>query len=201
MLLTQINQQKKNKWFYDCFINDAFAFTLSQSELNRLQLKVGMTLSQEVLESIYNKYVFKRAKKKAVSLLKRKDRTKYEIESKLKEARFNDYVIQSVIDHLKSNHLINDKKYFENYVSYYKTKKSLKKIQYDLRLKGIKREYLEMIGDLYQNEESTAYKLLDKKYNIEVDTKEKMMAYLIRKGFKYDSAKKVVEQWLTSNEK
>lgn len=200
MIITKIEKQKNNNKRYSIFIDNEFAFGIDEIDLLYYKLKENEPLDNEKYEYILNKLLLKRAKDKALKYLGYKMRSKNQVIKKLQEYEFPSNVIDKVIRVLEKYNYINDEDFAKAFI---KDKLNLKghgvfKISYDLKMLGVDEEIFKkyLYDDEFINEEEKAKDLLLKKLgnkNIEdlgYKEKQKIYAYLARRGFSYDSIKK-----------
>ena len=86
------------------FIDGEFAFVLYKGEIRDYHIKTGEEISSPVLNEITNEVIPKRAKKRAMNLLQKRDYTEYKLTEKLREGLYSDEVIAETIEFLKSYH-------------------------------------------------------------------------------------------------
>jgi regulatory protein len=131
----------------------------------------------------------KRAKKRALFLLEKMDRTEQQLRRKLKENGYPDEIVTRALDYVKQYHYIDDARYAKQYISYHKEKDSRQKILYDLLQKGVKKELivslLEEEGEWSQREQIMRW--LEKKnyagHCTQEKEKRKIYQFLLRKGY------------------
>ncbi|MBO4214220.1 MAG: regulatory protein RecX [Lachnospiraceae bacterium] len=142
--------------------------------------------------------MIKDAKKRALSVLERRDRTKKELIDKLTEDGYPSSVVNTAIEYVESYHYLDDSRYAENYIRYHKNNKSKKAVKLYLKDKGIDIETIDAaIEKEYDNDEKEMIKelFIKRHYNPETaDYKEKnrMMAYCMRRGFSLDDIKSLL---------
>ena len=112
------------------------------------------------------------------------------------------------IGYVKSYGYIDDRKYAEDYIAYHMENKNRKRMELDLYRKGIDRKLIGEILDGMQEEGevpdefSMAKKILEKKnYDPETATnkeKQKISAFLYRKGFDMDIIRNVLSLDISS---
>jgi len=113
-------------------------------------------------------------------------------------------MIYQIVEKLKSYNFINDKDFAKFWIEQrIKHKhKPIRAIEFELKQKGINRdmmdEYLSQFEDQSKFDLDNAKELADKKMNFyrNLDPKkrnEKVMGFLLRKGFSYDIVKKVIK--------
>lgn len=125
-----------------------------------------------------------------------KKRTEAEVKRKFKN-EIELEVLEKIIEELKFNNYINDKKYIERVVNDFiaLNKLSIKEIKYKLYTKGIKNDLIDTyISDnfekLYLFEINSAKKIVQKRKE---DSNEKIQSFLDKKGYNIDIIKKVLE--------
>ncbi|MBS5794141.1 MAG: RecX family transcriptional regulator [Clostridiales bacterium] len=200
MIITKIEKQKNNNKRYSIFIDNEFAFGIDEIDLLYYKLKENEPLDNEKYEYILNKLLLKRAKDKALKYLGYKMRSKNQVIKKLQEYEFPSNVINKVIKVLEKYNYINDEDFAKAFI---KDKLNLKghgvfKISYDLKMLGVDEEIFKkyLYDDEFINEEEKAKDLLLKKLgnknieDLDYKEKQKIYAYLARRGFSYDSIKK-----------
>ena len=73
-----------------------------------------------------------RAKKRALYLLTDQDRTEKQLREKLEKTGYSGQVIEETIEYVRSFGYIDDLRYSVRYIEYYRSKKSVKRLRYDL---------------------------------------------------------------------
>lgn len=197
MIVTAIEQTSKNK--YRIYVEEEFAFVLYKGELSRFHIHEGGEISESVYKEIRTEVILKRAKKKAMYLLNISDRTERELQEKLEREEFPDWAVQQAVSYVKSFGYINDERYIENFIRSKKEKESRKSIYAKLCRKGLDGEKIQDLMELYfeeTTENETISNLLRKKGfcrdTADAKEKQKMAAYLARKGFSYSAIRESV---------
>lgn len=136
--------------------------------------------------------IFLKAKETAFRLLAGRDYSELEIRKKLKEKQFPLEIADKTIDYLKEYQYLDEKRLISSYLAGNK-KKSRRMILFKLKEKGISEEAVcrVMEEEGWQNDTAVIYALQKKLNgkNIELltwDEKQKINAYLYRKGFTMD---------------
>lgn len=142
----------------------------------------------------------KKAREKAVYYLQFSGKTENELRKKLAEQEFSPASVNYAIDFVKKYRYLDDEDYARRFVEKNGNKKSRKQITYELTQKGISREILELVfEDMDVDEETQIMKILEKRnYPCEDagrDEKQKISAYLARKGFSYDAIASALFQY------
>jgi len=205
MVITDIREanagRSERKKAYRIFIDDKFAFLLYEDEMEQFNLSVGTEISPDVYETIED-FVLKRARHKALNIIKYSDKTEKEICLRLKEEYYTDDIIEKAIEYLKIYNYLNDERYAENYVRSRKNKESRFSIESKLQSKGINKGVLEKIiaGEYEINDEDSDPEILainkiiqkkcDNPTNLSYTDKMKLINMLKRKGFNSDKINK-----------
>lgn len=197
--ITKIELQKNNPNKVSIFIDELFAFGAFVDDLLDYGIKKGMTLTEEEYNNLVEKLQFRKAKYKALEYLGTGNKTEMQIRKKLCEKEFDENVIALVIDFLEEYRYIDDENFALRYSDYHSKskRKSIKQIKYELYQKGVDNKYFG--NTLEENEkveqENIQYFLNKYKYNEEIDPvkKNKILNRLLRKGFRYDSIKKIIK--------
>lgn len=183
------------------FIDGEFAFVMYKGEFRDYGIKLEAEISDETYESIISVLLPKRATKRAMNLLQKRDYTEAKLREKLSEGLYPQEAIDAAIEYVKSYHYLDDERYARDYITYHMPTKSKNRIVQDLSNKGIKKDILiPILEELYEEEDldpetSQIEALLQKKhYSKDLDYKEqqKIIAFLLRRGFSLDKVKRVI---------
>ena len=90
------------------YVDGEFAFILYRGEIRNYRLRTGEEISSPVFDEINNSLIPKRAKKRAMNLLQKRDYTEYKLREKLKEGFYTDEIIDDTIEYLKSYRYLDD---------------------------------------------------------------------------------------------
>jgi regulatory protein len=196
MTVTKIELLQKGK--YRVYLNDEFAFILYKGELKKYHLDVDKVLSEEQYQMILDGTLLKRAKLRAMHLLKDMDRTEQQLTNKLKDNGYPTEVIEAAIEYVKSYHYVDDREYARRYAEYRALEKSKKQITFDLVKKGISKEIIqEVLADINFDETNIIVKLVEKKCRNKdlssLQEQQKICRFLMAKGFTYEQIRDALE--------
>lgn len=189
-------------------IDGEFAFVLYKGELTVYSIKEGEDIDENNYTELMEKVLPKRVKLRAMNLLKNRSYTTAQLTDKLILGGYSSALIKQAIDYVASFGYINDEQYAIDFIEYNKDKKSRKKIQMDLFQKGISDQIFlaawdEVVGDdnkLLEREQIIHW--IEKKHFVaqgaSYEEKQKMMAFLYRKGFSIDSIRNLLLLDITS---
>lgn len=139
---------------------------------------------------------------KAVNLLAFKDRTTYEIRQKLSERGYSSNDIQDAVEKLTYYGYLNDKNYTISYIRDNTSKKGKRLIDNELIQKGIDKSVLADSYELVDVDElSTVEEIYVRRYASSDISDDKgyrrVVGYFLRRGFTYDTVKKVLNKYKT----
>lgn len=191
-IVTSIEQQAKSDDRYSVFIDNEFAFGISDFDLYNLKIRVGDHIDEERLKLIENVISVDKCKNYATNLVSKKMYTKKEITDKMLNKGFSNTAVSEVVSILEEYGYIDDRVYAELYVREYMKKYGVKKLSYNLKLKGISDDLInEFCTNIDNNEE--LLKLIKSKIRTDInDRKEfdRIVRQFLAKGFEFEQIKK-----------
>lgn len=200
MKVTRVEEMTKSR--SKVFIEQEFAFVLYKGELRLYHICDGADISRADYEEIMNKVLPKRAKLRAMNLLKKREYTTKQLYDKLKEGGYPEQVIREALDYVAGYHYTDDLRYAVDYITNHEAVRSKRRIEQDLKDRGIDRTVLEKAWQQWkqkggvQDEEAMIRQLLKKRnYDPETaDIKEQQKTYgfLLRKGFSADAVRRML---------
>ncbi len=157
-------------------------------------------------QSIDEKELLQKGKKRALRLLERKDYTQKELVNKLKKDGYSEELVEKIIEYIDGYHYLDDTRVAENFIRGRMEYKSKRELEYMLKQKGISEAEIDIVmTENYKNEEGipqeeVAIRRQLQKYHITNDSleelsyeeKQKVAAKLFRKGFAAETIKKVL---------
>lgn len=196
MIVTAVEQQKRNPEKYNVFVDGEYAFALFMQDILYFKIKENEEISEERYNYIINEVVYIKAQDKALDFLGYKMRTEREMRKKLESLDYSEGVIERVMEFLLKYGYIDDYKYSLSFIRQSQRLRPLGSYGIKMKLKemGIKDRIIEnAILESEIDEEEDAYTLLKKKMgnNETADMKEKKkyQDFLLRRGYSYDIIK------------
>lgn len=179
--------KRRNKILLD----EDLVLVLYKGECRRYHIEQDGELSDEQYQEIVTTILFKRARERVFYLLKSSDKTEAELRRKLRGGYYPQPVIDHVIAQMKNYHYVNDDNYARNYLENQGKRKSKRQLAFDLQRKGISEDTVrDMMEECPVDEEELVVKLLKKKHydpeNCPWEERQKLAAFLGRKGFSYE---------------
>jgi regulatory protein len=148
---------------------------------------------------------YKKAKSVSLKYIEKSYKTEKQIADKLRIKGYEDITINKVIDFLKEYKFIYDDEFVKNYVKEKLSSIGRRKIEYNLLKKGISSDLIrETINSMDSDiEYDSAYNIGLKKYSIlqhkELDKRkinQKLLQFLLGKGYTFDISKNAVKKIL-----
>ncbi|MBD3385227.1 hypothetical protein GF407_09890 [candidate division KSB1 bacterium] len=203
--ITSIEVQKKDSNRFSIFLDGEFAFGIHKDVLLESGIARGDRLTESQVETIKKREEVKKAKIKAVRLLSVRARSKQELDERLKRSGFSTGAIDETLRELERLDLVNDAEFA---VLFARTKMAQKPqgkmaLSLELKKKGIEETAIEnAIAKAYEgtNESEVAFSLANRKKqqfgNLEEQkAKKRLSDYLLRRGFRFDVVRDVLENW------
>ena len=198
MKVTQILELNKSR--SRIFIDEEPAFVLYKGEIGKYRIREGEEIPGDAHAEIMGELLPKRAKLRAMNLLKSRPYTAEEMKRKLRSGYYPESIIEEAIEYVSSYHYIDDLRYAEDYIFSYEGIKSKRRIESDLTVKGIDAQTLEEAWEHFEekggsiNEEEMIGRLLKKRgfdaENTNIKEIQKTYAFLARKGFSGEAIRK-----------
>ena len=185
------------------YLDGEFSFVLYKGELRNYNIMVGQEISDANYQEIIDVILPKRCKLRAMNLLQKKDYTEKQLRDKLSEGLYPGDIIDDAIHYVKAYHYLDDERYARDYITYHMSIRSRNRIIQDLTGKGISKDiFMPIVEELYVEEDADVEldqirKLLVKKHydpeTTEFKDKQKIMAFLMRKGFQMPDIRRAMD--------
>ena len=187
-LISKIEKLEKGK--YKLYFENGDFIWVYGYEIRGMNLEEGMYISEQIYKSLYDDIVGKRAKKRALHLLEKMDRTEQQLREKLLLSEYPLEVIDDAISYVKKFHYIDDARYAQNFTRYRKENLSRQQIKQKLMGKGVARETIDLaIEEEYDVDEKEHIRRLLEKKHFDGSSKDegefrRVYNYLLRRGFR-----------------
>ncbi len=194
MIVTSIEQHTKTK--VKVCLDNRTDFQLYKREIDKYSITEGEELSN--YDEILSEVLIPRAKKRAMHLLEKMDRTKADIRSKLRRNGYPDEAINAAIEYIEFYNYLNDERYAYMYVRNYCNSRSRNRIMQDLYRKGVDKDTInDAIESEYSVDEEELIKMyiIKRGYNVDnasMKDRDKMFRFLISKGFPLDEIQRLI---------
>lgn len=203
MLVKKIEELTKNRVKVICECD--FSFVLYKGEVRLYGIKENSEIEETSFRTIMEEVLPKRAKLRAMNLLKVRPYTVKGLTDKLQDNGYPQKIIAIAIEYVSSYHYLDDKQYASDYINTYKDRKNKLKLTTDLLNKGVSKEIIsevlcEEFDDDFEDYEVEQIKSFIRKKgydfsdisNIPYETRNKLLAALYRKGYSVSLSKKIL---------
>ena len=199
-IVTALKQQIRNPERVNVFIDEEFRLGLTKVLAARL--RIGQELSEQQIEELLHQEEFEVAYRRALRFISRRPQTTDEIRMKLHRKQAPAQVIERVIERLQAAHLLDDQSFADAWVENRQSfrPRGRNALRGELRKKGVATEIIEAVLEGF-DDEAAAYRAGEIAYRRygslppEIG-KQRLLAYLARRGFNYSLCRKVVDATL-----
>lgn len=197
--VTELRSFNKKKTIV--FLDGTAAFSLYNGELRRFGIRENGRLSASAYAGILEDVLWPRARERALNLITITSKTAQEIHNKLRQGYYPEEICKRVVDFLKEYGYVNDYEYARAYVSERIRSKSLRRLEMELRRKGIAEDIIKgAMEEIEPDEPGAIQRWLEKKApNLtEMDYKEKRKVYsaLLYRGYSYEQIQSVMDNFV-----
>lgn len=196
--ITALKAQKRNPKRVNVYLDSRYAFSLAAIEAARLRR--GQVLSDEDIEGLKERDSFEKAHDRALRFLSYRPRSEAEVRRYLRGKAVSPAIQEEVIERLTRAKLLDDlafaRYWVENRESF--NPRGLRMLRHELRQKGLSEETIaQALTDL--DEEESAYRVATRRgrrlaHLGQVSFRQKLRAYLLRRGFPHEVVNLVVER-------
>lgn len=196
MKITKIEAQVKTRGRYSIFVEDKFAFGLSELALINSGIKVGLEITPAQLAKYKEESDIDKIYGRTLDLLARRPRSEWEITDYLKRKNQTPEQVSEILNRLSNSGYINDEDFARRWVDSRRLLKSTSKRKLNLELKQ-KRISDEIINKVLAEDETDELEVLKKiiakkRTQTRYKDNQKLMQYLIRQGFNYSDIKQAL---------
>ena len=150
MKVTQIEEISKSR--ARVYIDEEFAFVLYKGELRSFHIRADEEVSEEDYRNIMEEVLPRRAKLRAMNLLKSREYTVKQLHDKLKDGGYPEEITEQALDYVESFHYTDDLRYATGFIRNHEGNRSRRRIEQDLLGKGIDRTVLEQAWATWEEE-------------------------------------------------
>ena len=196
--ITALNIQKRNKERVNVFIDDQFA--LPVTALVAATLRKGQYLSDADIERLKDTDELDKAYNHAIRFLGYRPRSQSEIERYLHDKEYSPEVVNHTVERLRNEQYLDDEAFAHFWLESRERfrPRGRQALRFELKQKGLDHEVIEMaLADL--DEAESAWVAVESKLyrwkNLEEQVfKQKIMGFLSRRGFNYETASSVANR-------
>lgn len=173
------------------FLDEEKFCLLYLNEFRELGFRENQELTSQEWIKLQNLLLY-RAKRKALALLKSRDRTRKELKERLMRLEFPERTAEDAVTYAEFYGYINDEEYVRRYMEYRAVSRSALQIRQELSQKGIDRHIIDRIWDEYEYDEMAILeqqleKRIRQKGPVTQENFQKYYGFFARKGFSSNS--------------
>lgn len=193
MKITDIKQQVKRQDRYSIFVDDKYAFSLSENELMKSGIRIGREYSQVALDELVQTAVLDKAYMRALDLLSRRARSEWELREYLHRKDYDQEITDATMERLTKAGYVDDAAFARAWIENRRLLKSIsrRKLWQELKQKRIADDVITAaLADDETDERVVLRQLIERKrQQSRYQDSEKLLAYLMRQGYQYDDVK------------
>lgn len=196
--ITALKVQKRNTQRVNVYLDGEFAFGLAR--IVAAWLHVGQNISDEKITQLRCEDEKEAAYQRAINLLSQRPHTRNEVRQNLERHAIPDETIQMVLERLQENGLLNDARFAQTWIENRGSSRprGRRALAFELRKRGIEQQIIDQALE-QTDDEALAYQaaLKHSRKLRELawpDFKQKMIAFLGRRGFSYDICAPATQQ-------
>ena len=178
--------QKHNKNRVNLYLDDEFFCGLSLETVMRNHLKESQQISEQQVEFLRTETEKQVALEKATGYIAKCQKTKKQISDYLLKKGFDAESIDYVLEKLSEYHYVDDELFAKNYVKIKGKNCGKKKLEYELKNKGIEEQIINESIEFFCEDEKTVGIVLEKylkNKSLDLKTKQKAFRFLLSHGY------------------
>jgi regulatory protein len=196
MKITAIKQQVKRADRYSIFVDDKYAFSLSESGLLQQGLATGQEFDAVQLQALREASGADKAYGNALRFVAMRPRSEWEMQAYLRRKEVDEPVAEQIMQRLRSSGLLDDAAFARAWVSTRRLLRNMSKrrLQQELKQKHVPEHIVEQVLREDDTDERDALRALAAKKRARYQDHNKLMQYLARQGFNYEDIKSVLSE-------
>lgn len=197
MKITAIKQQVKRADRYSIFVDEKYAFSLSEGELIRSGVHSGQDLTAVELEAFKATSKLDKIYGLVLQLVSRRPRSEKELRDYLRRKQHDEATTEIILSKLSDNGLLDDKEFAVRWVENRRLLKpvSKRRLVQELRQKGISSDLIEaaLQADATTDVDTLRELIERKRRQAKYTDDSKLMQYLARQGYSYTDIKNALQ--------
>jgi regulatory protein len=197
MKITAIKAQIKNTHRISVYVDDTYAFSLTQNQLLEHKLHSGKELDEAQLAELKRASDYGKLLERTMNYIMIRPRSLKEVRDYLWRKEADPEMGEAIIAKLQKNNYLNDASFAKSWVRARQLTKpvSKRRLTAELRQKGVVTEEIEQaLQQEAYDEQAALREIITKKRKLtRYQDEQKLMQYLARQGFGYDMIKQALE--------
>jgi regulatory protein len=198
MKVTKITAQVKQAGRYSVFVDEKYAFSLSDTALLESRLVPGQELNEEELETWKQASQDDKVLGRALQYAMIRPRSRWEMQSYLERKKASPPLVEAILNKLSNLRMLDDLEFARSWVANRRLLRptSKRKLQQELRAKRVGNDVIEQVLSEDETTEQDVLTELVAKKRQQTKFKNddlKLMQFLARQGFSYGDIKAALE--------
>lgn len=199
MKITAIKQQERLKSRYSIYVDDKYAFSLSEGALLEEKLYNGQEIDAAQLKAYKKLSADDKAYNLALAFVARRIRSEWELHDYFRRKGYDEELSKQLLEKLDRLGFVDDEKFARAWVNNRRLLKpvSKRRLTQELRQKRIADDIIEQVLTEDETDEQAVLKELigRKRKQTRYQDPQKLMRYLAGQGFNYDDIKNVLNDY------
>lgn len=196
MKVTRIATQVKDKNRYSIYVDDSFAFGISESGLLKAGLRLGQELTAEELADYKKDAAADKLYNQVLALLMGRPRSEWELKTYLKRKQIPEEEIDPLLGELRQKGYVDDEDFARRWVENRRLLKTIsqRKLQLELKQKRVNDDIIRIVmaEDETRDIDVLREEVQRKRKQTRYQDNDKLMQYLARQGYRYEDIKTVL---------
>jgi len=207
MKITGLKAQVRDINRVNVFVDGAYSFSLDITQVAELGIRVGKEYTEEQLAELEDESQFGKLYTRALEYVLTRPRSQREMRNylyrKTRDAPMKNGLMRKgvskelterVFDRLEAKGYLDDEKFTRFWVENRNLRKGIsqRKLQSELAAKGVNRAVVDRVIDQGDRLDGDEIKKIIAKKAVRYSDEQKLIAYLMRQGFSYDSIKEAL---------
>lgn len=203
MKVTAIKQQVKLQGRYSIFVDEKYAFSLSEGALLDAKIYVGNELDEEQVKAYKKLSADDKAYNLTLAYVARRMRSQWELQDYFRRKGYDEEVAKQILEKLERFGYVNDETFARSWVENRRLLKptSKRKLTQELRQKRIADSIIDKVLSEDEADELAVLRALveKKRHQTKYSDNLKLMQYLAGQGFGYGDIKAVLGEQADDN--
>jgi regulatory protein len=196
MKITAIKQQVKRRERYSIFVDDKYAFSLSENALLDQKITIGLEITKSELDSFKEASKLDKAYNLVLAYVARRARSEWELRDYFRRKEIDEEAGELILAQLRDFGYVNDLNFARSWVDNRRLLKpvSRRRLMLELRQKHVADDIARQVLEEDETTDRDTLKQLveRKRKQTRYQDDQKLMQYLIRQGYSYTDVKAVL---------
>lgn len=197
MKISAIKMQVKRAGRYSIFVDDKYAFSLSEGALLDQKIYIGQEVTPEQLAAYKDTSVFDKAYGNTLAYVARRLRSEWELRDYFRRKAIDEDAGEQILERLRGFGYVSDLKFARSWVDNRRAIKSVSKrrLIMELRQKHVPDDVVQQVlaEDETTDLDTLRQLVAKKRQQSRYQDSQKLMQYLARQGYGYDDIKRVLQ--------